>query len=374
MAQKQTDLGSSEIPVVVLPTVLRSELISLAHAQGHYGAGKTTDRLSKVAWWPQMAADVDHFVHNCLRCALNNPKQDMHSRPIRHQPVTGPWERLQIDFIGPLPKTSKGNLYCLVAVDPFTKWVEAIPTKNCSAKTTARVLLNDIFSRFGLPKVIDSDQGTHFTGEVTQQLCVALGIRQKFHIPGHPQSSGLVERTNRTLKTALRKVVESSGKKWDDHLPLILMAVRSTISANGYSPHEALVGRPMRTPELWWIEGGVPPDGFKPRQATEEYIHQLVQTISLIQQSVIKNLKRNMAKVDQRLGTQLQNQEWEVGDQLLYRYYSEKSHPLSPRWMGPCYVTNKAGPTVYQLELTVGKRKYKKWFHSSQLKRWKGTE
>lgn len=374
MARKQhedtLDL-EKEVPVVVMPTALRQELISLSHAQGHFGVEKTLDRLSAVAWWPQIQLDVEHFIQNCLRCAQNNPKGNNGGKPIRHQPINGPWHRLQIDFIGPLPKTARGNSYCLVIVDPFTKWVEAIPTKNCTAKTTARVLLNEVFARFGLPSEIDSDQGTHFTGEVTQHLCAALGIRQRLHIPGHPQSSGLVERSNRTIKTALRKIIDSSGKRWDEHLPLILMAIRSTVSANGYSPHEALLGRPMKTPELWWVQGGVPPDEFRPRMLTDQYIRQLLETISSIQKTVAITLKKNMQKVDRRLAEHLQIKEWEIGDQVLYRYVSEKQHPLSPRWMGPCFIINKAGPTVYQLEVSLRKRKYKKWFHSSQLKPWK---
>lgn len=294
--------------------------------------------------------------------------------PLKHQSIDGPWKRIQIDFIGLLPRTGKGNEYCLVIIDPFTKWIEAIPTRNCTSKTTARVLLNEIFSRYGLPSVIDSDQGSHFTAEIIKQLCVALGVRQHFHIAGHPQSSGLVECSNRVLKTALRKVVETSGKQWDVHLPLILMAIRSTVGAHSYTPYEVLFGRLMRTPELWWVEGGVPPEGFHPRIKTSEYLKQLLETLSQIQQSVAVTLKGNIQKMDKRLSEELKFHEWSVGDKVLYRHFSEKSHPLSPRWMGPCYIINKAGPTVYQIEIHTKKnRKIAKWFHSSQLKEWKGN-
>lgn len=293
--------NENQIPVLVMPRVLRSELIELAHAQRHFGQEKTLNRLKSVAWWPQMSADVEHFISNCLRCAQTNPKPRSNKGPLKHQPIDGPWKRLQIDFFGPLPKTAKGNAYCLVIVDPFSKWIEAIPIRTCTAKATTRVLLNEVFSCFGLPMVIDSDQGSHFTAEITKQLCTALNITQRFHIAGHPQSSGQVERSNRTIKTALRKMVDASGMKWDQHLPLILMAMRSTISSVGYTPHEVLFGRPMRTSELWWLQGGVPSDEFQPRVKIDQYIQHLLSIISEVQQNVACELKRNIVKMDKRL-------------------------------------------------------------------------
>lgn len=130
---------------------------------------------------------------------------------------------------------------------------------------------------------MDSDQATHFRGELMRQLCVALGLKQKFHVAGHPQASGQVERSNRTLKNDLRKVVETSGKNWDVKLPLVLMAIRSTCSVSGFSPREALMGRMMRTPEYWWLEGGVPPDNFEPQVRLDCYIKELLSTISSVQ-------------------------------------------------------------------------------------------
>lgn len=88
----------------------------------------------------------------------------------------------------------------------------------------------------GLPKEIDSDQGPHFIGETMQELCKMLGIKQRFHIAGHFQSSGEVTRTSHTLKDALRKMAKENGKDWDEKLPMILMALRSVPANHGYIP------------------------------------------------------------------------------------------------------------------------------------------
>uniref|UniRef100_K7EWB9 Gypsy retrotransposon integrase-like protein 1 n=1 Tax=Pelodiscus sinensis TaxID=13735 RepID=K7EWB9_PELSI len=146
MAQEMVSDQQAGNPLLIMPAILRKELIELAHAQGHFGVEKTVSRIKSVAWWPRLRADVEHCINNCLQCAQNNPKAHNNRIPLKHQVITGPWQRLQIDFIGPLPRTSRGNEYCLVIVDSFTKWIEAIPTRNCTAKTTARVLLNEVFS------------------------------------------------------------------------------------------------------------------------------------------------------------------------------------------------------------------------------------
>ncbi|CAM4595266.1 unnamed protein product [Lepidochelys kempii] len=98
-------------------------------------------------------------------------------------------------------------------MDPFSKWVEAYPARNNIAATIARLLLEQIFSRFGLSEIIDSDQRPHFVGDLLKNICLALNIKQRFHIAGHPQSSRLVKCTNRTIKTALRKIIVSFSKK-----------------------------------------------------------------------------------------------------------------------------------------------------------------
>ena len=199
----------------VVPSDIRGDLIQFAHEQGHRGKEITLERVKETGWWPAMRKDVEQWVDNCLACAMVNADPSGLKAGFQHQRIEGPWARLQIDFIGPLPVTPRGNKHCLTIVNPFSKWVEAFPCKKNTAATTARLLFNHMLSRFGIPKTMDSDLGSHFIGEVTKELCKALGIQQRFHVAAHPEASGAIERTNRTLKEALRKMVKSSGKDWD---------------------------------------------------------------------------------------------------------------------------------------------------------------
>lgn len=141
-------------------------------------------------------------------------------------------------------QAAKGNKYCLLIVDSFTKWIEAIPTCNNTATTTAQVSVEQVFSGWegGLPKEIDLDQGSHFVGEITQVVYQSFGIKQRLHIAGHHQSLGQMERTNRNIKLPCRKWSTNKGKTGIKKLSLILIALRATVAAHGITPYKAMTG------------------------------------------------------------------------------------------------------------------------------------
>lgn len=148
--------------------------------------------------------------------------------PLQSRGITFPWFNLQIDWIGPAPKSSQGNKYLLTVTCTFTKWIVCLPAPNDTVETTALLLMNHLFSCWGLPQSTDSDKGTHFTAGVMIALWKMLGVEMKFYIAYHPQSSGQVKRVNQTIVSMLWKYVSSNGKDWDMKLPLVLMAIRAT--------------------------------------------------------------------------------------------------------------------------------------------------
>lgn len=119
--------------------------------------------------------------------------------------------------------TKYGNRYLLVFIDTFSGWVEAFPTKKETANVVAKKILEEIFPRFGVPKVIGSDNGPAFVAQVSQGLARQLGINWKLHCAYRPQSSGQVEHMNRTIKETLSKLTLATGlKDWVSLLPLVL--------------------------------------------------------------------------------------------------------------------------------------------------------
>ncbi|KAL3609128.1 hypothetical protein D5086_000148 [Populus alba] len=131
-----------------------------------------------------------------------------------------------IDFMGPFPP-SFGFVYILVAVDYVSKWIEAIPSRNNDHKTVIKFLKDNILSRFGIPRAIISDDGTHFCNKPFASLMKKYGITHKVATPYHPQTSGQVELANREIKQILEKTVNPNRKYWSLRLNDALWAYRT---------------------------------------------------------------------------------------------------------------------------------------------------
>lgn len=255
--------------------------------------------------------------------------------------------------------------------DNFTKWVEAFPARNNTPSATAKILVEHIFSWWGIPKEIHSDHSQHFIGEVTKGVCKALGIKQKLHIMGYFQKPNSAEGPNQPLKTALRKLVSQQRKDWDHKLPLTLLALRGALASQTPPPKFP----PARDPKIlehWW-QGGEPPDEMQPRVLMDRWVQDMLRTVSATYHQLASGQEANIPKMDKQLGVLLRPVEWNTGDLVIYRRVREKNQELEPQWMGPVRVVNKASPSVYQVEIRKGAKREEKWFHSSQLKAWKGN-
>ena len=253
----------------VVPDALRRPVIRLYHEYAHVSSERTLQLVKRYFWWPQMVSDVERWCGACIVCAAVNQGRPGRANLRRPDPPKGPWEFLQVDFIGPLPSARGGYRYCLVIIDKFSKWVEVIPTRNNTANTVARVLANQIIPLWGAPMQIESDQGTHFTGQVTKDLCKMLNIKQKFHVPYRPQSSGMVERVNRTIKEGITKQMAQHQNRWTEALPTVLTVLRATPSkATGVSPYELMTGRVMRLP----IDPEVAPADLGPLVVAKQHV------------------------------------------------------------------------------------------------------
>nr|CAN69105.1 hypothetical protein VITISV_000457 [Vitis vinifera] len=162
-----------------------------------------------------------------------------------------------IDFVGPFPMYF-GYSYILVGVDYVSKWVEAIPCKHNDHRVVLKFLKENIFSRFGVPKAIISDGGTHFCDKPFETLIAKYGVKHKVATPYHPQTSGQVELANREIKNILMKVVNTNRKNWSVKLLDSLWAYRTAYKTIlGMSPYHLLYGKACHLPmeleyKAWW--------------------------------------------------------------------------------------------------------------------------
>ncbi|CAM2113821.1 unnamed protein product [Caretta caretta] len=147
-----------------------------------------------------------------------------------------------MDLVGPLEKTTRGHQYVLVILDYATRYPEAILLRNTASKSIAKTLVQ-IFPRIGLLKEILMDQGMPFMPKLMKDLCSLLHVQTLRTSVYHPQTDGLVERFNQTLKAMIKKEVSRDGKDWDTLLPYLMFASCEVPQAStGFSPFELSYG------------------------------------------------------------------------------------------------------------------------------------
>ncbi|KAH9801189.1 hypothetical protein KPL71_000934 [Citrus sinensis] len=181
-----------------IPHILES--YHAAAYEGHFCGHRTAAKvLQSSYYWPTIFKDIYEFVKYCDRCQRTGNITSRHEMPLTNILEVEVFYVWGIDFMGPFP-LSFGNLYILIAVDYVSKWVEAaaLPTNN--AKVVVAFLQKNIFSRFGTPRAIISDEGTHFYNKIFDAAMVKYGVRHKVATAYHPQSNGQAEVSNREIK------------------------------------------------------------------------------------------------------------------------------------------------------------------------------
>ena len=166
-----------------------------------------------------------------------------------HVEVGNFWERVAMDLLDMSATTTRGNRYVLVMVDCFSRWTEACPLPDKTAHYVADAFFNQVVCRFGMPSVIHSDQGREFDNKIMQELCILCGSHKTRTTPYHPESDGMVERFNRTLLMMLAMFAGKNRDDWDDLLPAVMMAYRSSVhESTGFSPYRLMFGEECTLP------------------------------------------------------------------------------------------------------------------------------
>ncbi|GJV57897.1 putative reverse transcriptase domain-containing protein [Tanacetum coccineum] len=328
----------------------------------HPGSDKMYQDLKKLYWWPNMKAIIAEYVGKCLTCSRVKAEcQKPSGLLIQPEIPTWKWERITMDFITKLPKTSSGHDTIWVIVDLLTKSTHFIPTRDTdSMETLTRLYIKEIVSRHGVPISIISDCDIHFTSRFWQSMQNALGTQLDMSTAYHPETDGQSERTIQTLKDMLRACVIDFGKGWERHLPLVEFSYNNSYHASiKAAPFEALYGRKCQSLFCWAEVGDVQLTGL-------EIIHETTEKIVQIRQRL------QAARDRQRSNANIRRKplEFQVRDRVMLKVSPQKGFirfgkrgKLNPRYIGPFKILKRVGPVTYTLELPEELKNV----HSTQL-------
>lgn len=338
---------------LVVPESLKEIAMRVSHdppSAGHQGISRTKARMKERFYWHGMGKAVENYVASCAVCNKNKKSPRHGHTPMQEYQAGAPMERVHIDFLGPLPKTARGNEHVLMMVDQFTKWVECVPLPSQTAEVTAQAAVNHFFSRFGYPYQIFSDQGRNFESKLFTALCQALEIHKTRTTPYRPSANGQVERFNRTLMDAVRCYIGDSQDQWDVHLPQIAGALRSSVNRNtGFTANKLMLGREISTPAYLMFPQQTP----EPLSA-DQYVATLMKNIQAAHNAAREKLQTSLRRMKRDYDVRVLQRSYAVGDVVYVldtATLKGKCRKLCSPWKGPAVVVERISASLFRLRL-----------------------
>ena len=353
--------------LVVLPKSKLPMVLRLLHDEsGHMGTDRVAKFFQRRFFLPGYSRRIDDYIMSCKQCVLKKS-------PVVKQGELGevvafrPFQTLSMDYLA-LDIDRSGYGHVLIVTDVFTKYAFAIPTKNETATTVAKVLMG-IFNTFGLPERLLSDRGRNFESQVIEQLCTLLGVNKVFTCPYSPRSDAICERFNRTLISMVGTLSEEKRSNWSKYLGHMCNIYNSVHSSTGFAPFEMIFGRKSRLPvDIMLGTNPVETEYSSLRQYVDSLKTRLEFAFKVAQQSSDFSHLINKYKYDQRIRAS----QIKPGDKVLVRNVGVRGmHKLSPTWKPEIYEVVRQvlqNKRVYELKNLSYPRQNNRILHIDMLK------
>ena len=206
---------------------------------GHHSWKVTTNKIMRVGfYWPTLFSDVYKETTKCHRCQIFEGKRKVVSLPLNPISVEAPFQQWGLDFIGEInPNSSRKHKWILTAIDYFTKWIEATPTRRDTYEVIMDFIENNILARFGCPRQIVTENSPAFKSRKMINFFHKYHISLNHSTAYYPQGNGLAESSNKSIVRIIKKLLEDNKKAWHTKLKYALWAEKiRTKSAIGMSP------------------------------------------------------------------------------------------------------------------------------------------
>lgn len=303
---------------IIVPRKLRDVVMWNFHdavTAGHLGVRRTFDKLNRSNYyWPHLRRYVQNYIASCDICEeRKNPHRKKRSF-IKSYLSGVKFERIGVDIAGPFPKSVNGFTYIIVISDYFTKFTEIFPLRNIDAETVAETLFKGWIKRYGCPQEIHSDQGAQFESQLFREMCKVLQINKTRTTSYHPQSDGMIERLNRTIKDILSKYISVNQTDWDKFIDGIVFAYNSTIhESTGMTPYKMVFGEEMTLP-VNLITENVDSDDIAVYKNEAEYVRHLEKCLCEMYEIVRSETKQSALRQKRVYDRNVHSINYEVGD------------------------------------------------------------
>ncbi|KAJ4821053.1 Pol-polyprotein [Rhynchospora pubera] len=342
------------------------EIIAEVHegiCGSHQGITSLGKRIVRAGfYWPSLKKDVETYVRRCEKCQFHAriPRQPPH--PMQSISSSWPFDVWGLDLLGPFPQGQGNVKFLVVAVEYFTKWIEAKPLATITSQKIVDFARHQIVYRYGIPHTFISDNGTQFTGALFQDFCKGLGIRSCTSSVCHPQSNGLAEVSNRTILEGLKRKIEGSKNTWPEYLDEILWAYRTTPrSSTGRSPFSMVYG----------MEAVTPMEAVHPTLRTKSYTWEKngtrreddLETIYELREEARVKMEEYQRRMRKGFDRKVAPKHFQPGDWVLRKIEAtgKQVGKLDPAWEGPFEIIKSIEGRAYHLRDMRGKRIPNAW-------------
>ena len=365
----QEDADWAAVDQLVLPVAYRRPIVEIAHDGrfgGHLGVRKTLSKVLRSFFWPGVRTQISDFCRACRVCQKagkpNQKIKPVHLVKVPH--MAEPFAAIQIDVVGPLYRTRRGNEYIVTLIDSATRFVHAEAVRSITAPTVVRIL-KAFFANFGYPYRVQTDGASYFTGKVFRDFARTAGMQHSVSSPYHPESQGALERSHQTMKSILRKFSLEFNTNWDEELPHLLFVMRDMPSqSTGFSPYELVFAHDTRGP-LHLVKQrllGSQPKDFSLLDWVGELRNKLVRCWELASQHLEESQTHNKKWYDKGA----RHREYAPGD-LVLLLLPLHGNPLQAKFQGPYKVLKRVSQTNY-IVATPDRRRPQRLCHANMLK------
>ena len=277
-------------------------------------------------------------------------------------PRNEPFEVIGMDLIFPMPKSKNGNIAILVWEDYATRWSEAIPLADTSAASIGKAFWFNIVCKYGCPRTVLTDLGRNFMSSVFEELLRYTKTDRLRTTAYHPQTDGLVERQNQTLKQMIRTYVDRKQSDWDDLLPYLSLAYNTSVhSSTGSTPYFLLYGREATLPV------DIAMDWIPEAQLNQGIFERMEIARNLAKENLIRTQEYQKKVYDERHGIE---NKFNIGELVLIRTEFVKQgrkKSIAPRFTQVAKIVGRSPGNVYKVQL--GPRSYS-WINVERLKKY----